>query len=342
MSNIIPFNADAALPAWFTADDVDLSINKDVIKAAAFPTMSIRGKRFTLSRDGVKTVLTKPNEPDEVAQSINVVLTRVNMEAKVFYMKKYAEGDSDGAQPDCYSYNGETPSENARTPQAKKCALCPHNQWGVLVSEDGAERKGKRCADNARVAISPADRVDNMLLRVPPASLKNLREAVKQVGVRKIPYNGMVFKIGFDIEASSPKLTFKPVAYLDKSSYEMFKAAYDSELVRGIVGVDDIAHEGDELDDLPTVSASEVAAVIDTPAPKAEDKPKAAPKSETVVSSGDLDKALETAAESSKKAVAAKSAAKPAPSPAPAPAPSADIPDDLISGLDSLLNNPDD
>ena len=99
---------------------------------------------IAISKDGVRKVLTKPDDPDEVAQNIGVVVIRANMKSKVFYLKKYNEGDSDGARPDCYSYDGEAPSANSPTPQAKKCAICPHNVWGSRVGDGdrGACRVG--------------------------------------------------------------------------------------------------------------------------------------------------------------------------------------------------------
>lgn len=239
--NIVPFESQNSLPAYLTQDDA-ASINKEVVTAAAFPVMSIKGMKFTLVDNGVRTVLTKPDDPDEVAQSLGVVILRANMHAKTFYAKKYAEGDSDGARPDCYSYDGVAPSANAQHPQSKKCAICPHNQWGARVSDSG-EAKGKACQDNARLAISAPDTLRPTLLRVPPASLKALKESLKIVASRKIPYNGVVMKVGFDREAPSPKLTFKPVGLMDDKGYSGVKALYEDDVVRAVVGLDDLAME---------------------------------------------------------------------------------------------------
>ena len=266
---IIPFEADK-LPSYL-ADTSLLDINKEVVRATGFPVLSIKGKVFTLVEDGVKRVLTKPDDPDEVAQSIAVVAIRANMNSKVYYAKKYAEGDSENDRPDCYSLDGVAPSPNATNPQAKKCALCPHNQWGSRVGD--SEGKGKACQDNARLAVSAADEVKPMLLRVPPASLKPLREALKLVASRKLPYNAVILKVGFDREAPAPKLTFKPIGLLDDKTYAAVREAYDSEVVRAIVGLDDMpapaqvqalpkpeADDADELDAALAARAKEAAA----------------------------------------------------------------------------------
>jgi hypothetical protein len=287
---LVPFDSSANLPAYLSNAADLLDINKEVVKAAAFPVMSIKGMKFTLVRDGVKKVLTKPDDPDEVAQSIGVVFLRANLHAKTFYAKKYSEGDSDGQRPDCYSYDGVAPSPNSVSPQAKKCAVCPRNQWGARVSEDG-EAKGKECSDNARIAITTPDEMNPTLLRVPPASLKGLKEMLKIVASRKVPYNAVVVKIGFDREAPSPKLTFKPVGLMDDAGYATVKSLYEDDVVRAIVGLDDVAQEGaveskpeakvdaDELDAaLAAREATRKAA--DATKPKAEPKPEPKPKAE--------------------------------------------------------------
>lgn len=264
--NIVPFKDDSALPAYLQSAAVNPSINKDVVRAAAFPNMSIKGKVFTIVKDGVKKLLTKPDEPDEVAQSIGVVVLRANMASHVLYLAKFADGTSDGQRPDCYSYDGVAPSPNSPNPQSKKCAVCPHRVWGSRIGDgdqDGGERKGRACSDNARLAIAAPDTLDQpMLLRVPPASLKNWRDAVKILDARKIPYNAAIIKISFDPEKPSPTLKFKPVGLLGEPDFNAANAAYDSELVRAIAGVDDHGQEAALVEPAPPVSGDELDAAI--------------------------------------------------------------------------------
>lgn len=356
MSNqIVAFNAD--LPAYLRdAAGSAAALNKDVALGAQFPTMSIRGKRFTVSQDGQKKILMKPGEEDEVAQSIAAVILRANMHAKVFYLKKYVEGGSDNLRPDCYSLDGVAPSAQSPAVQATKCGICPHNVWGSRISEnqqDGVERKGKACADNARLAISAPDKLMPMLLRVPPGSLKPLREAVKLINQRQVPYNAVIMKIGFDMEATEPKLTFKPVGLLGDGTYAEVKDLYDGEIVRAITGVDDIgvdagvepehkpAVEADELDAaLAARAVSQKAAAVEPPAPvvaKAKPVPAVKPKPAPapVVDADELDDLMTPAPKPE------AAAPKPAPAPAAPPTTSGGS-DSLLSELDSLLGNKDD
>ncbi len=336
---LVPFDSSSALPAYLVDTSSFADINKEVVRAAAFPALSIKGMKFTVSRDGVKTIMTKPDDPEEVAQSIGVVFLRANLNAKTFYAKKYAEGESDGKHPDCYSHDGVTPSANARDPQATKCALCKHNQWGSRVSESGKE--GKECQDNARIAISVPDAIDPMLLRVPPKSLKPLKDMLKVVAARKVPYNAVVVKVGFDREAPSPVLTFKPIGLMDDVHYAQVRDAYDGELVRTITGLDDFEYSG-PASAAPAVSTDELDAAIAA----REVTKKAAAKLEAPKKSvmDDLDEVL-----------SAKPAAKPAPEPEEAPAPKKAKPEpkpepavkksgasDLLADLDDLLGTKDD
>ena len=342
---LVPFESQSNLPAYLTSDADLLDINKEVVRAAAFPVMSIKGMKFTHVQDGVKKVLTKPDDPDEVAQSIGVVFLRANMHAKTFYAKKYSEGDSDGARPDCYSYDGVAPSANSASPQAKKCAICPHNQWGARVSETG-EAKGKACQDNARLAISTPDNMNPTLLRVPPASIKGLKEMLKVVASRKVPYNAVVVKIGFDRESPSPKLTFKPVGLMDDAGYSQVKALYGDDVVRAIVGLDDLAPEPAEPKVTPTVDADELDAALAarevTKKAKSAAKAEEAPVAPKASIEDDLDEII------------AKPKAEPKPEPNAKAKPKVVEPDepkaevkksagsDLLADLDDLLGNKDD
>lgn len=344
--NLVPFDKPGTnLPAYLSDPTALGDINKDVVRAAQFPTMSIKGKVFTLNKDGVKKMLTKPDDPDEVAQSIGVVILRANMAAKVFYLKKFDNDNSDGAPPDCYSYDTITPSQHAPNPQSKKCATCPHHVWGSRVNDGdrpGEEKKGRACSDTGRLAIAAPDKLeDAMLMRVPPASLRNLRDAVKVINQRKVPYNAVIMKISFDPEQASPCLKFKPIAFLEEADYAKVKnEVYDGELVRGICGLDDI---------------QDVAPTADAPGPVSTDELDAA-----IAARAATQKARETApapaaatpaATPAPAPVAAKTAARKAPKVDPdelaaavaSPAPAADGGvGSLLSDIDSLLGSSDD
>ena len=288
--NIIPFDGSKNLPAFLKQVDV-AALNSDLTSHAGggFPVISIKGKVFAVVRDGEREVLMNPLDPDSAATSLDVVLLKANKgTSKVFYLKGYDKDTSEGQKPDCYSGDGIEPAADAQNKQAKKCATCPHNQWGSRISEKGAT-KGKACSDTVRMAVAAAGQLnDPMLLRVPPASIKALGEYGQSLAKRGVGYNMVVTKVSFDIQAESPKLTFKPVGLLDDAGWAEVQEMAGSDIVTNILGANPAPVEtaaAPEVEAAPAKAPAKAkpAPVAEeeaeeAPAPKAEAKPKAAAK----------------------------------------------------------------
>jgi hypothetical protein len=296
--NIIPFDSGSKLPAFLKKVDV-AALNSDLTAHAGggFPVISIKGKVFAVVRDGDREIQMNPKDPDSAATSLNVVLLKANKgTSKVFYIKGYDKDTSEGQKPDCYSNDGVEPAADAQNKQAKKCATCPHNQWGSRVSEKGAT-KGKACADAVRMAVAPAGQInDAMLLRVPPASIKALGEYGQMLAKRGVGYNMVVTKVGFDLQAESPKLTFSAIGLLDDDGFAEVQEIAASDVVSNILGSSIMAAVAAE-------AAAPAEEPEEEPASKPAAKPKAAPK--PVVE------------EDEEEAPAPKPAAKPKAKPAP-------------------------
>lgn len=235
MSNIIPFES-GNLPAYIRSANVD-ELNQDLTSHASggFPIMSIKGKIFTLVRDGERKVLPNPKDPDSPATAIDVVIIKANKgTSKVYYANGYSEG-ADSKKPDCFSNNGDRPDAGSTNPQAKSCALCPHNQWGSKIGENGG--KGKACQDSVRIAISSPTMInDPMLLRVPPASIRALGELGQACAKRGVSYNAVITKIGFELESPTPKLSFKPIGFLSEEAFGQVQQMANSDIVKNILG----------------------------------------------------------------------------------------------------------
>jgi hypothetical protein len=268
MSNIIPFES-GNLPAYFKEVDV-ASLNTDLTNhsGGGFPIISIKGKIFTVVRDGVRTVLPNPKDPDSPATAIDVVVVKANKgTSKVFYAGGYSEG-GDQKKPDCFSNTGDRPDPSVKSPQSKSCATCTHNQWGSRTGENGG--KGKSCQDSVRIAIAaPGMLNDPMLLRVPPASIRALGEFGQACAKRGLPYNAVVTKLGFDMESPTPKLVFRPVGMLDDKGFAQVQDVANGDTVASILGKVGSA----EALPAPTAKA-EAPKVEEAPAPKVEAAPK--------------------------------------------------------------------
>ena len=327
MSNLIPFDS-AKLPASiakaFNVSFDDFSSGQK----GGFPVISIKGKVFHIKRGDEKTLVTKPDGDGEPAASLEVIVLKTHPGvAKTYYIKGFSEGSAE--KPDCYSNDGIAPAADAQSPQAKKCAACPHNQWGSKITEDG--KKGKSCADVKRLAVAPAGQInDPMLLRVPAASLKTWDQYVDLLKKRGVPPPAVVTKVGFDYTVAHPALTFKPVGFIDEAMAVEVKEVLDTDVVQNIIGGVPTAAEVDNGDDAPKAAAK--------PAPVEEEAPAPAPKK-----SAKLAAVVEEAeAEEEAPAPAPKKAAKVVEEEAPAPAPKkaakvVEVDDDITAGLDDML-----
>ena len=264
MSNIIPFDS-AKLPAHIKAKKVFNAFAAAV--SGGFKILSIKSKVFTIVNGDLKTLVTKPDDPDSPAANLEVVIVGVNPHrSKIYYATGYSEGDS--SKPACYSNDGDAPAADAEKPQAKKCATCAMNVWGSKISENG--KKVKACSDSMRIAVAPAGQLnDPMLLRVPATSLAALGSFGNDLANRGVEPHDVVTKIGFDYTVSHPALTFKPVGFLSPEGSATVEETRASDVVKQIIGTGSVPFEA-AADFVP---AAEVKAEPAKEEPKVE-KPK--------------------------------------------------------------------
>lgn len=265
MTSIVPF--ESGLPSYLTSVPKE-ELNSDLLSHASkgFPIISIKGKVFTVSRDGEKKVIPNPKDPDSPATRLQMVIVKANKgTSKVWYANGYVEGSD--AKPDCYSNDGVRPDASVEKPQCKTCATCPKNQWGSKMSKEGG--RGKACGDSVRIAVATPDLInDPYFIRVPAASIRNLGELGKMLAKRGVSYQMVVTEIGFDASAATPLLTFKPVGFLDEATYRKVKEAAESDVVQNILGSNYA-----ESEEAPEPAAKAAAAVVEkakAPAPKPE------------------------------------------------------------------------
>lgn len=267
MSNLVPVenNVPAHIAARFGGvANTDLSAN---VGMGGYPIISCKGKVWHVVRGDERTLIT--NDEGDPRSNLEVVIVKSNPHlSKVFYQSGYEEGSQ--AKPTCYSNDGTRPADDAQTPQAEKCAVCPNNVWGSRITDNGS--KGKACSDSRRLAVAPVADLENpMLLRVPAASLKDLTAYAEMLTRRRAPYQAVVTKVGFDHSVAHPQFTFKVVRWLTDEEADTVARVMESDLVASITGM---AAEP-AIEGTPPARAVETAA---KPEPKA--KPAAARKAE--------------------------------------------------------------
>jgi hypothetical protein len=269
MANDMVAFAASKLPAHLAGKVKTDNVFANAVSAGGFPVISIKGKVFHITRGDEKTLVTKGDE-GEPAASLEAIIVAVNPnKSKVFYDSGYEEGSV--AKPTCYSNDGLSPAADAENPQAKKCAVCPHNQWGSRITDNGG--KGKACGDSMRLAISPPDQLnDPMLIRVPAASLKTLGQYGAQLAKRGVEPHHVLTKIGFDYNVAHPALTFKAMRFVEADELAQVEAVLleESETIGQITGTGnsvtpEVEHKAAE----PVVAAPKpVAAPAPAPAPE--------------------------------------------------------------------------
>jgi len=290
MSDMVAIKS-GGLPAHLQGKTKTNNLFAAAVTVGGFPVISIKGKVFHIQRGDERELVTKTGTDDEPASALEVVILSVNPnKSKVFYNSGFVEGSV--AKPTCYSNDGLAPASDAEEPQSKKCNVCPHNQWGSRITENGG--KGKACGDSMRLCVSPAGMInDPMLLRVPAATLKTLGQYGSQLAKRGVEPQYVVTRVGFDYNVAHPALTFKAMRFVEEAELATVESTLTDEA--------DIIDQITGVVDKPSISVESVAESTPTPAPVEETvekpveakKPKPAPKKEVKeVEADEVDDAL--------------------------------------------------
>lgn len=174
----------------------------------SIPRVSTKGSRFRLVEGSVETT---------IGINLDVIVVGVNPRvSKVYYENAY-EGTGDNDAPTCFSNDGIKPDAAVQSPQCDSCANCPFNVLGSKITPSGA--KSKKCADQRHLAIVvAADPTKVYSLTVPVSGMKALREYFKDLSQYNIGPEEVVTTLGFDDDASYPKLTFKAKGFVSEKA----------------------------------------------------------------------------------------------------------------------------
>lgn len=284
-NTLIPFNEDShSMPAHLQSV-LGGPQNNELAGGVSggYPVISFRGKTWSVNEGGTSTIVMKPDDEDEIATALEVVIVKANPQlSKVYYEGGYVEGSQE--KPVCYSNDGVKPAADAATPQCGTCAACPHNAWGSRISDNGS--KGKACSDSRRLAVAPSGELDRpMLLRVPAATLKDLAQYASMLTKRNAPYQAVVTKIGFDPTVAHPKLTFKATRWLSAEEAATVAETMQTDMVAQIIGTTPSPSAVEALDGPAPAHVAQVkkpapapSVAPQQPAPAAEAAPAPAPK----------------------------------------------------------------
>lgn len=162
----------------------------------------------------------------EVAQkeerTLNAVIVAAAPKvARTYYAGVYKKGMV--SAPDCWSADGDKPDATASNPQSDSCATCPQNIKGSGQGESRACRFSRRLA----VVLDNDLNGDIYQLTLPSTSIFGegepgkwpLEMYAKMIGAKGIPITAVVTEMRFDTSSATPKVTFKPVRFLEADEH---------------------------------------------------------------------------------------------------------------------------
>lgn len=255
------------------------------------PRISLRAGRFRLVESGVETT---------VGVNLDVIIVGVNPKvSKVFYAGAW-DPNAESNGPACFSNDGTKPDARVESPVSDNCATCPHNVLGSKVLPSGA--KSKMCADQRHIAVvAAADPSKVYSLTVPVSGMKALREYFTELANYGIGPEEAITELGFDENASYPKLVFKHKGYVPEKAIGTVDQLLEDDSTKIAIRVLDASNAEPKLENrsAPKVEApkatpedDEAAAYEEAPivAKAKEEKPKV----EAVKSSDELSAKLDS------------------------------------------------
>jgi len=190
----------------------------------------------------------------EVIDVVIVGITPGNGFVKTYYAKGFTPGSIDA--PDCQSSDGIRPDVYVDNPLSDLCGVCEKNQWGSATSMAG--KKAKACKDSKRLHVILAEDLGKpeaitYILTVTVMSLKPFGDYGKLLAREGIPTPAIVItRLGFDDEASVPKLTFENLGLLDDDNCQLAievadKKEWESPFVAGSVSTKKLDNKTEQI-----------------------------------------------------------------------------------------------
>lgn len=247
--------------------------------------IGLKGARFRLIQGGQEIAIKDEPYLDIVILGANAAISRT------FYVEKWEPGKK--VPPSCFSADGVSPSPDAETPQAQRCATCKQNEKGSVIFDSG--KKGRACAFSKRCAVMVYGDPDTMVYQldvkalslfgdgVPSKGLYTMAEYSKLLQARGVRAESLVTRISFDTDSSVPKLFFTPQAFVAEGELtgilRLAKSAEVTSLLEVTLGTVDLSDEVDAPgSDAPARKVVAPSKVVEDVQPKAQKPAPAAKK----------------------------------------------------------------
>jgi hypothetical protein len=213
MSELTIFSQN--LPSHLRTLELDATTKALMGGGSSTKRLSIKGGVFRMIVSGEEVA-----RNEERAMNV-VIVAAAPKTSRTFYEGVYEEGVK--AAPVCWSADGDKPDSAVKSPQASSCATCPKNVKG---SGNGDSRA---CRYSHRLAVVLENDIEGAVyqLTLPAASVFGkgengkwpLQTYAQMVASKGVPITSVVTEMRFDTSAQSPKLTFKPVRFLETDEF---------------------------------------------------------------------------------------------------------------------------
>lgn len=178
--------------------------------------ISIRGRVFRMVANGKEVAASESN-----TMNVVIVAAAENV-ARVFYQGAY-DPNAEASAPDCWSADGITPNAQAKNVQATKCADCKNNIAGSGQNGSRACRYRQRIAvlleNDPRGDVYQLDLAATSIFGDADNGRMPLQAYGRFLGSQGVPVSAVVTEMKFDINADTPKLTFKAISYLESDAF---------------------------------------------------------------------------------------------------------------------------
>lgn len=213
MSDLTIFSQN--LPSHLRTTELDETTKALMGGGGGTKRISIKGGVFRMIVGGEEVA-----RNEERAMNVIIVAAAPKVSRK-YYEGVYEEGAKAG--PKCWSADGERPDGTVKAPQASTCATCPQNVKGSGTGDSRA------CRYEQRLAVVLENDINGSVyqLVLPAASVFGkgengkwpLQTYAQMVASKGVPITSVVTEMRFDTSAQSPKLTFKPVRFLENDEF---------------------------------------------------------------------------------------------------------------------------
>lgn len=249
------FDQPLQLPAYLQAFNSSLTTDL-ALGGFSGNRIGLKGSRFRLIVNG---------QEEAVLETFNldvIIVGAAPQVARIYFGGNYDPDEK--SHPLCYSANGEVPGADVINPQAARCAICPMNEKGSKISDQGV--KTKACNYFKRMVVALVDDPEHRLFKLDAKSMSifgegeaaqnkfTLNEYAKKFSTRGLDPAHFVTRLSFDPNSSVPKLYFSPLRSISEDEASWVMNLVQSEDVKALCNITAITDASDAEAEAPAAS----------------------------------------------------------------------------------------